>query len=74
MCFPLEEDPPSTSKEVEAFLNGCCLECPERDHCSAREELENEMILEAVIKEPESPICLACPYLPTCAKEVIATV
>lgn len=71
MCFTLEEDSPSTSKEVEVFLNGCCLECPDRDQCSAREELENEMILGATIRNPDAPICLVCPYYLTCIKEVL---
>lgn len=74
MCIPLEEDSTSTREEIEAFLNGSCLYCPDRDQCPEREQLENRMVLEAITVCPTgvSP-CIICPYMVTCVKSSLAT-
>ena len=69
MCLFLEEDPPSDREETEAFLNGSCLYCPKRDHCSDREALENNVILRAIKAcGLSTPVCFICPYQVTCVK------
>lgn len=74
MCLILEEEPFSDREEVEKFLNGACLYCPDRDQCPEREQLENRIVLEAIMVCPTgvSP-CIMCPYMVTCVKSSLAT-
>ena len=69
MCFLLEEEPPSGREQIEKFLNGSCLYCPEKNQCPHRVELENKAVLEAIKAcSINTFLCLSCPYLATCVK------